>query len=133
MAQMFGTLPFLKQLTSHVSATTLQLKFPGMKFFLIHHGHWNIFWKVLKFFCVVLMKDKSSHIKKRKAWCVSLMYCLNFFRNQLWRHLISYNSFRNTNMCFLEVAKCEKCRSSHFQSEGGVKKLRTGVAGGKEF
>ena len=30
------------------------------------------------------------------------------------------------NMCFLEVAMSEKCRSSHFQSEGGVKSLRTG-------
>ena len=33
------------------------------------------------------------------------------------------------NMCLLEVAMCEKCRSSHFQSEGefedggGVKKI----------
>ena len=41
------------------------------------------------------------------------------------RHLISYNSFRNVNMCLLEVAMCEKRRSSHFQSEGGVKSLRT--------
>ena len=29
-------------------------------------------------------------------------------------------------MCMLEVAMCEKCRSSHFQLEGGVKMLRTG-------
>ena len=29
------------------------------------------------------------------------------------------------NMCLLEVAMCEKCRSSNFQSEGGVKSLRT--------
>ena len=29
------------------------------------------------------------------------------------------------NMCLLEVAMCEKYRSSHFQSEGGVKSLRT--------
>ena len=28
-------------------------------------------------------------------------------------------------MYLLEVAMCEKCRSSHFQSEGGVKSLRT--------
>ena len=28
----------------------------------------TFFWKVLKFFFVVLMKDKSSHIKNRKAW-----------------------------------------------------------------
>ena len=54
------------------------------------------------------------------------MYCFNVFRNQSWRHLISYNSFRNVNMCLLEVAMSEKCRSSHFQSEGGVKCLRTG-------
>ena len=36
------------------------------------------------------------------------------------------------NMHLLEVAMCEKCRSSHFQSEGGVKKLRTGVVVGGE-
>ena len=30
------------------------------------------------------------------------------------------------NMCTLEVAMWEKYRSSHFQSEGGVKNLRTG-------
>ena len=31
------------------------------------------------------------------------------------------------NMCLWEVAICEKCRSSHFQSEeGGVEILRTG-------
>ena len=70
MAQVFGTLscfsskPFLKQLASHVSAATLQLKFPGMKFFLIHPGHGNIFLEDFKVFCVVLVKDKSSHIKK---------------------------------------------------------------------
>ena len=29
-------------------------------------------------------------------------------------------------MCVLEVAMCEKCRSSHFQSEGEIKSLRTG-------
>ena len=29
------------------------------------------------------------------------------------------------NMCVLEIAMCEKCRSSHFQSEGGVKIFRT--------
>ena len=45
MSQVFGTLccfsstPFLKQLASHVSAAMLQLKFPGMKFFLIHPRH----------------------------------------------------------------------------------------------
>ena len=30
------------------------------------------------------------------------------------------------NMCLLEVAMCEKCRSSHFQPEGGLKDFRTG-------
>ena len=35
----FSSKPFLKQLASHVSATTLQLKFPGMKFFLIDPGY----------------------------------------------------------------------------------------------
>ena len=39
MAQVcFSSKPFLKQLASHVSAATLQLKFKS-KFFLIHHGH----------------------------------------------------------------------------------------------
>ena len=38
------------------------------------------------------------------------------------------------NMCFLEVAMCEKCRSINFQSEGEVKRLRTGGgAGVKKF
>ena len=35
----FSSKPFLKQLASHVTAATLQLKFQGMKFFLIHPGH----------------------------------------------------------------------------------------------
>ena len=30
---------FLKQLASHVSAASHQLKFPGMKFLLIHPGN----------------------------------------------------------------------------------------------
>ena len=53
---LFGTLcsfskrPFLKQLESHVSADTLQLKFPGMMFFSPILGIENFFWKVLKFF-----------------------------------------------------------------------------------
>ena len=34
------------------------------------------------------------------------------------------------NICLLEVAMFEKCRSSHFQPEGGgVKSLRTGGKG----
>ena len=52
------------------------------------------------------------------------MYCFNFFRNQLLWHL---NSIRNVNMCLLEVAMFEKCRSSHFQSEGESKKFEGGV------
>ena len=36
------------------------------------------------------------------------------------------------NMCLLEVAMYEKCRGSHFQSERGVKSLRTG-GGVKNF
>ena len=36
-------------------------------------------------------------------------------------------------MCLLEVAKSEKCRSSHFQLEGGVKSLKTGGGGVKIF
>ena len=70
MSQVFGTLccfsirPFLKQLASHVSTDTLQLKFQGMKFYLIHPGNWNIFLEGFKVFCIVLMKEESSHIKK---------------------------------------------------------------------
>ena len=52
------------------------------------------------------------------------MYCFNFFRNQLLWHL---NSIRNVNMCLLEVAMFEKCRSSHFQSEGESKKFEGGL------
>ena len=64
----------------------------------------------------------------RYIWKMHLlkMCCFNFFRNQLWQHLICYNSFKNVNMCLLEVVMFEKCRSSHFQSEGGVKSLRNG-------
>ena len=87
------------------------------------------FWKVLKFFWVV-MKDKvithKKKIEKHDSKRVHLMYCFNFFRNHLWQHLISYKSFRNMNMCLLEVPMREKCRSSHFQWKGGVKSLRTG-------
>ena len=63
------------------------------------------------------------------------MYCFGFFRKQSLQHLISYNSFRNMNMRLLQVAMCEKYRSSHFQSDGeskkfedwgGVKYFRTG-------
>ena len=89
----------------------------------------TFFWKVLKFFWVV-MKDKvithKKKIEKHDSKRVHLMYCFNFFRNHLWQHLISYKSFRNMNMCLLEVPMREKCRSSHFQWKGGVKSLRTG-------
>ena len=124
MSQVFGTLccfssrPFLKQLASHVSANTLQLKFRGMKFFLIHPRNWNIFWKVLKFFLHSVNERwviAHKKIEKYDGKNVFLfMYFFNFFRNQLWQHLISYNSVRDMNMCFLEVAMCEKFRSSHF-------------------
>ena len=61
------------------------------------------------------------------------MYCFNIFRNQLWQHLISYNSLRNVNMCLFEVVMCEKCRSSSFQSEGGSKKFEDWRRGIKNF
>ena len=80
----------------------------------------TFFLEGFKVFCVVLMKDKSSQIKNRKLWWqkrVSLMYCFHFFRNQLWRRLISCNSFRNVNMCLLEVAMREKF---YFFWRGGV-------------
>ena len=36
------------------------------------------------------------------------------------------------NMCLLEIAMCEKCRSCHFLSEGrGVKSLRAKGGGGE--
>ena len=38
------------------------------------------------------------------------------------------------NMCLLEIAMCEKCRSCHFLSEGrGVKSLRSGGGGVNNF
>ena len=36
------------------------------------------------------------------------------------------------DMCLLEVAMCQKCRSRHFQSEGELKSLRTEVGGVKK-
>ena len=54
------------------------------------------------------------------------MYCFNFFRNQLWRYLISYNSFRSVNMCSLEVVICEKRRTTISSRRGGAESLRTG-------
>ena len=50
MLQVFGTpccfssRPFSKQLAPHVSTDTLQLKFPGMTFFLFHPGNWKVWW-----------------------------------------------------------------------------------------
>ena len=83
-------------------------------------GNETFSWEGFKDFGAVLVKNKSSQVKNRRIWWwkrVSLMYCFNFFRNQLLRYLISYNSFRNVNMCLLEAAMCEKCRSNHFQSD----------------
>ena len=37
------------------------------------------------------------------------------------------------NMCLLEVTMCKKCRSSHFQSEGGGSKKNLGLGGGANF
>ena len=85
------------------------------RFFSFILGIETSFWEGLKVFCVVLMKDKSSHIKKYKIMMVRTCFFnifFNFFRNQLWLHLI-----RNMDMCLLKVAMCEKCKSSHFQSE----------------
>ena len=78
------------------------------------------------------MKEKSSHIKNRNVWWykrASLMYCFNFFKNQLWRHLLSYNSFKNRNMCLLEVAMCENAEAAISSWRVGVKSLRTGGRG----
>ena len=57
----FSSKPFLKQLASHVSTAAFQLKFLGMKFF--SHPSWALkhFLEGLEVFCLVLMKDKSSH------------------------------------------------------------------------
>ena len=61
------------------------------------------------------------------------MYCFNIFRNQLWQHLISCNSFRNVNICLFQVVMCEKCGSSNFQSEGGSKQFEDWRRGIKNF
>ena len=37
------------------------------------------------------------------------------------------------DVCLLEVAMCEKCRSSHFQSEWAVQDFRAGGRGFKNF
>ena len=55
---------FLKQLASHVSVNTLQLKFPGMKFFPIHPGNLNIFLEGFKVLHCVKGRQVIIHIKK---------------------------------------------------------------------
>ena len=74
----------MKELASHVSADTFPLKFPGIVF---SHPSWELkqLLEGFKVFCIVLMKDKSSHkkVEKYDGKNVSLIYCFNFFRNQL--------------------------------------------------
>ena len=65
-----------------------------------------------KVFCITHKKIEKYDGKNMKH--ISLMYSFNFFRNQLWQDWISYNSFKNVNMCLLEEAMYEKCRSGHF-------------------
>ena len=124
----FFSRPFFE--ASHVSAGTLQLKFQGMKFFSSILGNWNIFLERFKVFCITHKKIEKYDGKNMKH--ASIMYCFNFFRNQwMMTALISYNSFKNVNMCLLEEAIYEKCRCGHFQSEGGVKSFR--IWGLKKF
>ena len=79
--------PFLKQLASHVSAAMLQLKFPCMKFFLIHPRHWNIFFGRLKsVLCSVNERQVITHKKKQ----LKIMMILTFFFNKLF--LLLYKS-----------------------------------------
>ena len=62
----FSSRPFLKQLASHVPANTLLLEIPGYDVF--SHPSWKLkrfFLEGFKVCCVVSMKDKSSHIKKK--------------------------------------------------------------------
>ena len=132
MVQVFGTLccfcskPFLKQLASYFCCYA-SAEIP--KFFLLHPRHWNIFFGRFKSFLHGVNERQVITHKK----CVSLICCFGFFRNQLWQHLTSYNSFWNMNMWLLEVAMCEKCRSSHFQSERGLKIWGLGDGGLKNF
>ena len=107
--------------------SNVHLMFPPMPFSW-NTCVWSFFSSILgieifslegfKVFCIVLMNDKSSHIKKIEKLDgknrVSLMYCFNCFTNQLWQHLISYNSFRSMNMCLLELAICEKLQKQPF-------------------
>ena len=54
--------------TYRVSATSLQLKFPGISFFSSILGIETFFFGwFLEVFSVVLMKDRSSHVKNRKV------------------------------------------------------------------
>ena len=76
MLQVFETLccfssrPFLKQLASHVSSDTLKAEFTRYEVF--SHPSWELkhFLEGFKVRCVVLMNDKSSHIKK----CMMVKY-----------------------------------------------------------
>ena len=115
-------------LLSFVICRYTSAEIPGYEVF--SYPSWELkqfFWQILKVFCIVLMKDNPLGIKKSKSMMVKTCFLNVLFQlvsNQLWQHLISYNSFRNMNMCLLEVAMCEKCRSSHFQLEGVSKKFK---------
>ena len=48
---------------------------PGYEVYF--HPSWELkqfFWKFLKMFCIVLMKDKTSHIKKLKGMMVKTCF-----------------------------------------------------------
>ena len=64
----FSSKPFLKQLASHASAKPFSWKSQVWSFFSSILGIGTFFLEGFKVFCVVLMRDKSSHIKNRKAW-----------------------------------------------------------------
>ena len=51
------------------------------------------------------------------------MYCFNFFRNKLWRRLVSYNSF--TFSCFLFPVGGGGSKRFEDWRGGGGKKFRT--------
>ena len=112
MSQVFGTpccfssRPFLKQLSSHVSADTLQLKFPGSKFFLIHSG--NI-WTIHLYWVQML------------RFVIGLLYFFRFHFVFLFVKI-----YVGWEVCALASHLHVFC----FQSEGGVKHLRTRGGGG---
>ena len=81
--------------------------------------------------CSVNERQVIAHkkIEKYDGKNVLKMCYFNFFRNQLWQHLISCNSFRSVLVESRLVESShvwKKCRSNHFQSTGVVEKLRTG-------